>query len=273
MMLTSRGDEVTIDKMSRIIISSRNRIILAALALPLLILSCDTRGSVVSRSRETASFSVDMTVVKGHSGGTNIVEINFDRDGVPFSDASITLEGRAIPSIGGGLYFIDSPIFLISSGLNQITFASADDDYSKSVPILMPDSFAVTTVSPRYNSNADAVTVRWSASGGATGYILAVATDNYFEDDTIPLRRILPGSNTTFVIPDTTFEDFYGDIIYGVYYIYLIAFNEGFGPYSGIRFPVPEGLPRRAISDPSGFLQYGTAAPLDSIMVRQFTLR
>jgi len=260
-------------EVSTMIMATRIWMILAVLVLPLLILSCDTRGSVTTRSRATASFSVDMTVVKDYSAGTNIVEINFERNGIPFSDAIITLEGWAVPSMGGGYYFADSPIFPISSGLNQVTFASPDDDYSKSITFEMPDSFAVTTVSPRYNSSADYVTVRWSGSGGATGYILAVATENYYADGTIPLRRILSAGNTVFVVPDTTFEDFAGDLVYAVYYIYLIAFNEGFGPYSGIRFPVPEGLPRHAISDPFGFLQHGTAAPLDSIIVRQFVRR
>ncbi len=250
--------------------ATRIRMILAVLALPFLALSCDTRSSVVTRSRETASFSVDMTVVKDYSTGTNIVKANLDRDGVPFSDATITLDGRIIPSRDGGLYTIDSPVFQISSGSNQVTFASSDDSYSKSITIEMPDSFAVTTVSPRYNSNADDVTVRWSGSDGATGYVFAVATENHYADGTFPLRKILPASNTTFVVPDTTFEDFAGDPVYAVYYIYVIAFNEGFGPYTGIRFALPEGLPRRAIPDPSGFLQYGTTAPLDSIIVRQF---
>ncbi len=252
------------------IIATRIRIIPLVLALASIILSCDTRGSVDTRTRETASFSVDMTVVKDYSAGTNIVEINFYRDGVQFSDATITLDGRIIPSRGGGLYTIDSPVFQISSGLNQVTFASPDDSYSKSITIEMPDSFAVTTVSPRYNVNADEVTVRWSGSDGATGYVFAVATENHYADGTFPLKKILPASNTTFVVPDTTFEDFAGDPVYSVYYIYVIAFNEGFGPYTGIRFALPEGLPRRAIPDPSGFLQYGTTAPLDSIIVRQF---
>lgn len=252
------------------IIATRIRIISLVLALPFLVLSCDTRGSVDTQTRETASFSVDMTVVKDYSAGTNIVEIYFDRDGVQFSDATITLDGQFIPSIGGGLYFVDSPVFPISSGLNLVTFASPDDGYSKSVMFEMPDSFAVTTVSPRYNTNADDVTVRWSVSGGANGYVFAVATRDFYEDGTIPLRKILSAGTRVFVVPDTTFEDAYGDPVYAIYYIYLIAFNEGFGPYSGILFPLPEELPQRAITDPSGFMQYGTTAPLDSIIVRQF---
>jgi hypothetical protein len=249
---------------------ARISIILGILTLPFLNISCDTRGAVGSRTRDVPSFSVDMTVVKDYSNGSNIVEIYFDRDGVQFSDAVITVGGWAVPSMGGGLYFVDSPTFPISIGLNEVTFESPDDGYTKSVTFRMPDSFAVTTVNPRYNFNADDVTVRWSESSGATDYIFAVATENYYEDGTIPLRRILPGGTTQFLVPDTTFEDFAGDPVYAVYYIYLIAFNEGFGPYSGIKFPLPEGLPRRTISDPFGFLQYGTVAPLDSIIVRQF---
>jgi hypothetical protein len=232
-----------------------------------LILSCDRRGSVNTRTRDVPDFSVDFTAVIDYSTGNRIVEVYFERDHVDFSSAVITVGEEQIPSAGGGLYFVESPTFALSGGITEISFQSPEDDYEKSVTITIPDSFAITTVNPWYNFNADDVYLEWSESDGATSYLVAVATDNYYSDGTVPMTAIVSSGSTFFTVPDTTFEDFAGDVVPAVYYIYLIAYNRGFGPYSGIQFPVPEGLPRQFISDPSGYLQYGTVAPLDSIVV------
>jgi hypothetical protein len=229
--------------------------------------SCDRRGSVDTRSRELPSFSVEFTAVADYVSGNKLVEVYFERDDLPFSEAVITVDEQQIPSAGGGLYSIQSPTFVLDGGITQIRFESGEDDYTKSVTITMPDSFAVTTVNPWYNYGADPVFVEWSPSDGATGYLLAVATEDYYSDGTIPFTTILPSGGIFFTVPDTTFEDFAGDIVSGVYYIYVIAFNRGFGSYNGIQFPPPEGLPDHRISDPSGILHYGTVAPLDSIVV------
>jgi len=243
------------------------RLLLLVFAISILGYSCDRRGSLDSRQRNIPSFTVEMTLIRDISRGRNMVDVYLERDGDAFSDAIITVGNTDVPAIGGGLYFIDSAGFPLPPGLNLIGFESAGDDYFASVSIEMPGDFGITNVFPRYNSNADNVSMEWTASGGASNYLLAVATLNYGADGTSPLRQILPADQSQFVIPDTTFEDFAGDPVAGVYYIYLIAFNEGFGPYDGIRFEVPEGLPQKSISDPAGVLRFGTVAALDSITV------
>jgi hypothetical protein len=237
------------------------------IAFSVFLSSCDRRGSLDSRQRSTASFSVEMTLIKNLSTGMNQVEAYFERDGIAFSDAIIKVGGVDVPVMGGGLYYMESSTFPLPAGLNTITFDSPDDDYTEEAFIDMPGAFGITLVNPQYNQNADDVIVEWSASDGATNYILAVSTLSSPSDGTVPLRTILPESPARFVVPDTTFEDFAGDPVVGIYYIYLIAYNEGFGPYSGIRFNVPEGLPDRIITDPYGILHYGTVAALDSIIV------
>ncbi len=240
---------------------------LTILIIPALILaSCDTRGSVRPRVRELPSFTVEMTLVKNLDTGENLVEAIFERDGAAFSDGIITVGGVEVPPQGGGLYYEYSASFPLPSGANLIGFVSPEDDYSKEVTIIMPGIFSVTQISPRHNPNADAVFVEWSASSDAGSYILAVSTGST-DDGTIPLRKILTSTTINYWVPDTTFEDFFGDPVAGTYYVYLIAFNEGFGPYEGIEFQVPEGLPEKLIADPVGVLRFGTAAPIDSIVV------
>ncbi len=230
------------------------------------LLSCDRR-TAINRTRDPISFGADVTVIKDYSTGMNLADISFTRENAAFSDGIITVGDTEIPNVGGSLYFLQSSLFSLSTGLNEITFESPDDQYLQAISFDLPDSFGVTDITPQINYNADNVFVQWSSSGSATRYILAVATFNYGADGTEPFRKLLAEQDSSYVIPDTTFENASGDIVPGTYYIYLIAFNRGFGPYFDIQFPVPEGLSPRAISDPNGSFIYGTVAPLDSIMV------
>ena len=242
------------------------RLIFVTFALLILANSCDRRGSLESRHRNTPSFTIDMILIRNLSTGKNQVDAYLERDGAAFSDAVITVGDVNVPVMGGGLYFVESASFPLPSGLNIIKFESTEDEYLATTSIQIPADFGLTNVNPRYNSGADNVFLEWSASGGATNYVLAVATLNV-DDGTTPLRLILPSSTSQYVVPDTTFENFAGDPVPSIYYIYLIAYNEGFGPYSGIKFQVPEGLPEKTIIDPAGTLRFGTVAALDSITV------
>lgn len=240
---------------------------LLALVIAVIAISCDRRGSLETRQRELPTFSVDMTLIRNLDNGKNLIEANLERDGISFSGASITVGNIEVPSMGGGLYYVNSAGFPLPAGNNTIDFQSPDDDYSASVDLLMPGDFSTTEVSPRYNIDAGDVFIDWSPSAGADYYVLAVSTRTSNDDGTTPLRLILPTNPSDYMVPDTTFENFAGDVVPGIYYIYLISFNEGFGPYEGIRFSVPEGLPERVIGNPSGLLHYGTVARLDSIIV------
>ncbi|MEE9554431.1 MAG: hypothetical protein V3W18_09060 [candidate division Zixibacteria bacterium] len=243
------------------------RLILTLIILLMIAYSCDRRGSLEPRVRDLPSFAVEMTLIKNLSTGENLVEAYLERDGYAFSDAVITVGDTEVPSQGGGLYFVENSEFPLPAGNNFIKFDSPDDAYVQSVTIEIPGDFEITNVSPSYNSNADEVFVEWSASEGTSNYILAVATLNHGIDGTLPLILTLPPTTTSYFVPDTTFENYAGDPVPATYYIYLIAFNEGFGPYPGIRFPVPEDLPEKVISDPIGVLRFGTVAALDSVVV------
>ena len=111
--------------------------------------------------------------------------------------------------------------------------------------------------------------LQWSAATRATQYIIAVVAKHYPANNSVPLSVLLGSENTLYTIPYTTFEDPNSlNTIYDTYYVYVVAFNQGFGAYSGMPlFPLPPGVPQRTVSDPSGQLKYGTLAPLDSVIV------
>lgn len=240
--------------------------ILLSSTLFLVFHSCDSRNSL-NRSRPTASFAADMTIVRDYSQQRSVARASFRRNSEPFDEGIITLGSDTIAFAGNGSYFSQSPGLELPPGINQITFASQEDEYFKTVTIELPDSFGVTNVFPRDNPNAQEVLLNWSLPGGATRFLLVVVSRGYPLDTTIPHMVILNSNITSAVVPDSTFEDPFGFIVDDIYYVYMVAFNQGFGEYDGIPFPLPPGLPERRISEPAGFLRYGTVAPVDSIIV------
>lgn len=230
-----------------------------------LMTGCDQRSST-SRSRDEVSFSTEVSLIKDYSTGRNRADIQFYREGISFSDAVIRINGIVIQNVGGSIYF-DTLFTPLNTGLATITFESEADDYLDTLMLDLPDSFKVTTVFPSEMAIASDVFVEWSASDGATAYILGVSTLYSPDDGSIPFKILLGGTARSYTIPAQTFEDDFGEEVFGIYYIYLIAFNRGFLPYVGLKFPLPEGVPVRTLAAPSGTAGYGTIAPLDSIRV------
>lgn len=230
------------------------------------VLGCDSRQSV-NNDKPDVTFSVDMTVVRDYSQGKDIAVGRFLRDGLPAAEAAITISGRNIPSSGGGNYSSESPALSLLPRANQVTFANHEDAYTQTIVIDLPDSFGVTTVNPRNNQGVVDVQLEWSRPDGASRVALAVVSRDYPADNTAPFIVLLSSAVTNYTVPDTTFEDPSGFAVPGVYYVFLAAFNQGFGEFPGQRFPLPPNLPQRVVSDPVGHMRYGTVAPADSIII------
>ena len=237
-------------------------ILLALIAL----ISCDNRNSI-SRSRPESTYSCDITAVKDYAQRRNVVSLKFWRDNALFDNALITINGGVLPSIGSGSYFGQSPSLSLPTGTNQITFADTEKTYNQTISFDLPDSFGVTIVNPQYNTDANNIYVEWSASNRANNYILCIKARNYPANGTAPFIQILDSSIRNFLIPDTVFEDISGFTVDDTYLIFLVAYKDGFGEYPGLPFPLPDGLPQRRILEPSGYIRYGTVAPVDSIVV------
>lgn len=231
------------------------------------ITGCDRRNST-TRPKTTPTFSVDMTIIRDLSTGYNSADITFERNGQPFSDAIISIGTSEVPSTGGGIYYVNDPGFVLPAGANEITFESPSDGYMQTVTIVIPGDFSILEVSPRQNISVDPVFVDWSASSNASKYLLVVATDDYGVDGTTPFS-VTVSTGTEYTVPDTTFRDDLDEVVNGIYHVYVIAFNDGLGPFirQGPDIPMPDNLPERFIGNPSGFVRHGTVAPIDSIIV------
>jgi hypothetical protein len=237
-----------------------------ALVAVTLFSACDSRNPI-NRSKPPVSFQMELTAVKDLSRSADLVEIQFRRSNEPFSDGLIIINQDTIRSAGSGIYSAQSPLVNLFAGSNSVTFESPDDFYSQTIAIEVPDAFQITAVNPRYNQSATDATVQWSHSNRASGYILAVISEHFPSDSTAPLSLLLGSSITSFIVPETTFEDSGGEVQPGIYHIYLVAYNGGFGPYPGMPFDLPPGIPTRTLTEPSGHLRVGTVAPIDSIIV------
>lgn len=245
---------------------------MSARIIPILCLSflmgsltgCDRRST--TKSSTGSDFSTTLSLIKDYSARKNRADIEFYREGAPFSEAVIKVDGIIIPNVGGSVYFdtLFSPLY---TGLVTVTFESDADSYIDTLILDVPDSFAVVNLVPSEMAISSDVYVEWSAANGATAYILGVSTRESPGDGSTPFSILLGGTARNYTIPAQTFEDELGDEIFGTYYVYLIAFNRGFLPYVGLKFPLPEGVPVRPLANPAGTAGYGTIAPLATIRV------
>ena len=225
---------------------------------------CDRRST--TRSSTGTDFSTTLSLIKDYSTGRNRADIEFYREGAPFSDAVIKVDDNIIPNVGGSVYF-DTLFGPLYTGLVAVTFESDADSYIDTLILDVPDSFGVVNVNPSEMAISSDVYVEWSAANGATAYILGVSTRESPGDGSTPFSILLSGTTRNYTIPAQTFEDDFGDEVFGTYYVYLIAFNRGFMPYVGLKFPLPDDVPVRPLASPSGTAGYGTIAPLATIRV------
>jgi hypothetical protein len=220
----------------------------------------------VADPKPQPTFSADITVVKEFVLRESIVEITFSRDGAPVPRGVVQLNNMDVPGTGAR-YAINTTLDKIFRGQNTITFISPDDDYEETVAIGMPDSFGVRNINPRDNSGVVDVIIEWTRPDFASLVLLIVVARDYPINNTNPYMVILNSDITVHTVPYTAFEASSGLPVDDIYYVYLVAFNQGFGEYDGMQSPLPEGLPQRRLSNPAGFARYGVVAPYDSILV------
>jgi hypothetical protein len=227
---------------------------------------CDSHKSVVDNTPQV-TFSAEMTIVKDFSQGLDMARIDFGRNGEAFNSATIKIGADTVRLYGAGIYFAETPLIHLLSQNNTISFACSSDSYMKDLTFIMPGNLAITNVYPRYNQGVNPVQVDWSNSDGASGYVLTVIARNYGHNGTSPLTTKLTSDSHSITIPTTAFETSSGNPVADIYYIYVVAYNGGFGPFPGMKFPLPSNLPAEAISEPNGHIRVGVVAPADSVIV------
>ncbi len=233
----------------------------------LLAAACDNRRTLNS-SAPAAFFEVEATVIKDDNTNGSLFEADFDRNGVPYDSATILFAGQQIQSTGSGRYRAYSPSFTIPDGNSTIVFASSRDRYSSSTTIEMPGRFSITSITPRNNPSGMAVLVQWSrpTARETTRFFVSVLGKNYRITGVRPVS-FYAGSNSSFIIPESAFQDQLGSFRFDIYYVYVGAFTRGFLPAENMWIPVPDSLPVSLLSNPRGSLGFGRICPRDSIFV------
>jgi hypothetical protein len=111
--------------------------------------------------------------------------------------------------------------------------------------------------------------VYWKASEKADGYFVSVIGRNADSTGAIPYSSRVDYQQTQFTIPPDAFRDRFSELKADVYLVYIAAYSEGFIPYEGMPFTLPEGLPEVSLSGAEGSFGCGVVAPYDSIIVPQ----
>jgi hypothetical protein len=243
-----------------------NHLLIFMIALAIIFSGCDRRANPTGRTRPTASFGVDLTIIKDYSTRINQADIIFKRENVLFSDAIIKVAEITIPAVDSGHYFLQG--LILPRSATTVSFSSADDNYFKSISITLPDSFGIVGVNPPTSYGSNFVDVEWSEpSNGANHYIMSVVAEHYPDNGSVPYSALL-GNVTTDTIPPEVFENPNSfNTIPDKYFIYVVAYNQGFGDFQGRQFPLPAGVTGQTNSEPAGILKYGTIAPVDSVRI------
>ncbi len=156
-----------------------HRILLAlALLLPAL-LACDSAPSKPS-DRNDFTYQVRGVAVAEFNRDLGLVAVELDRDSVPLSTATISFDGDTldygVPNFTPeSLYFsLQDPA--ISLAGDSLLLTIDDSSYnSNTFFVTVPDTFTILTVEPpnRIVTGLQSVSVSWSASTNANGYVLS----------------------------------------------------------------------------------------------------
>ena len=131
----------------------------------------------------------------------------------------------------------------------------------------MPGNFHINTLpltGDTLNPGGAPVPVTWSISLQAFGYVLSVVTP-HVTPSPVGHTSLLKGREKT--IPLDAFRTTQGDLVEGVYEIYVIAYYGSFLEYPGMAIELPEGLPTGNLDDANGTIGAGVVAQKKRIRV------
>lgn len=248
----------------RILIDKKALIVLALC----LMISLSCGGKVTTRTPPSEyRFTINGVVVKDKNLDKDFAYFNIMRDSDPFDGAVVKAGAHTLTSQGNGDYYKeDSPLFSYGQSVSA-TFSYSGDDFSTQASLVMPGNFNLNPLSlpgDSLNPGGAEVTVTWGAAAGASGYVLSLVTPNVVPS-AVGFNAIVKGLEKT--IPVEAFRTTQGNLVEGVYEVYLVAYYGSFPEFPDITFQLPEGLPTGNISDANGTAGAGVIAAKKRIRV------
>jgi len=212
------------------------------------------------------TFTIYGAVVKNLNLSKDIAAFTVSRNDTLYNGAAVKAGNKSIPNSGSGAYyqeFSDTTFHTMTAYIDSII--SSPDTVNITFRFAMPDIFSAS-INPAdsVNENGLAVVVTWTTSDSATAYIISVV-----KGDTIPgavlHKAIVTGPFTT--IPQDAFRKANGEVVSGLYWVYMVAYNKSFVSYPGMPFALPTGLPANNISGAKGTIGAGVIARKVTIRV------
>jgi len=248
---------------------SMKRSLIFLLFFPLvLFFSCG--GKTTTRPTQPKyKFTINGVVVKDLSLGKDIAYFTVLRDSTAFDSAVVKVGTYTLNNQGNGHYYKEA-LQLFNFGQNvSIIISCAKDSFSLATSRLIPSNFYIDDLpldGDTLNPGGQSVPVSWSPSINASGYFLSVV-----KPDTTPgvvgytiLDNLNDGSET--ILP-TGFRTSQGTLVYGRYYVYVIAYYKSFLRYPEMPFELPQGLPTDNLSGANGTIGAGVVAEKKYIRV------
>ncbi|MFH0931202.1 MAG: hypothetical protein V1890_04635 [Candidatus Zixiibacteriota bacterium] len=217
-------------------------------------------------SSKKPTFTIYGAVVKDMNISKDIAAFTVLRNDTLFNGATVKAGNKTILNSGAGLYdslFADTTFHVKTAYTDSII--SPQDTVTITFRFAMPDIFNVS-INPAdsVNENGLAVEVSWTTSDSATGYFISVVKGDAIPEAVLH-RAIVSGSLTT--IPQDAFRKPNGDVVSGLYWVYMVAYNKSFVSYPDMPFTLPSGLPANNISGAKGTIGAGVIAEKITIRV------
>lgn len=206
------------------------RILLAlALLLPAL-LACNSAPSKPS-DKNDFTYQVRGVAVAEFNRDLGVVTIGLDRDSVPLSTATIRFDGDTleygVPFFTPALLYYGLQDPATSLNGDSLLLTIDDSSYnSNTFFVTVPDTFSILTVNPanRIVTGLQSVSVSWSASSNANGYVLSTVRRPVAYTGT-GYSQFVTSLNPAGTLPPGAFSLSPGDSPdTGWYYIYVYAY-------------------------------------------------
>ncbi len=227
------------------------------IAILLLDLSCEKKPTGPGTQKPT--FTVYGVVVKDLNISKDIASFTVSRNDTLYNNAIVKAGNKVVPNTGSGAYYQEfSDTTFHGLTVYEDSIKSLTDTVNITFGFAMPNTFSAS-INPAdsVNENALAVRVTWTVSDSSTAYIISV-----IKGDAIPGAVLYVASVTgpSVLIPQEAFRSANGNPVSGLYWVYVIAYNQSFVSYPNMPFTLPSNLPANNILGATGTLGAGVVA-------------
>ncbi|HXF49003.1 MAG TPA: hypothetical protein VNL73_06220 [Verrucomicrobiae bacterium] len=160
------------------------------------------------------------------------------RNDTLFHLAALTVDTFKVDTTTFNTYYRQSPPDYLRPGQSHtVNLVYAPDNLNFTTSLLMPDTFsiALSGINPDHtNPGGQPVQVNWTGSANAAGYLVVCNHDSALIDTSF---FVTTGTTST-SIPADAFRTG-GNLVLGLYNIFLVAYRDGLFPYPGMPFNLP----------------------------------